>query len=199
MTAQSGGRTRQLAEASGPDELASKRIIIGCVKSFLRALAVLLLALPAALGQGLPDLGDVSQSEMSPQMERRLGESIMREIRADPSYSDDPEITDYLNNLGYRLVAASSDSRQQFDFFLIIDPQVNAFALPGGKIAVYTGIFSVARTEAGLAAVMGHEVVHALARHGADAGPAVRATGSGCRSAPSCGRRRARGLQPACS
>ena len=91
MTAQAGGRTRQLAGAAGSDELATKPIIIDCVKSFFRALAVLLLALPAALGQGLPDLGDVSQSEMSPQMERRLGESIMREIRADPSYSDDPE------------------------------------------------------------------------------------------------------------
>ena len=45
---------------------------------------------------------------------------------------------------------------------------MNAFALPGGKIAVYTGIFPVARTEAGLAAVLGHEVVHALARHGAE-------------------------------
>ncbi|MBI3357052.1 MAG: M48 family metallopeptidase, partial [Nitrospirae bacterium] len=48
------------------------------------------------------------------------------------------------------------------------DKTMNAFALPGGKIAVYTGIFPVAKTEAGLAAVMGHEVVHALARHGAE-------------------------------
>ena len=63
MTAQSGGHTRQLAGAAGSDELATKPIIIGCVKSFLRALAVLLLALPAALGQGLPDLGDVSDEE----------------------------------------------------------------------------------------------------------------------------------------
>jgi predicted Zn-dependent protease len=48
------------------------------------------------------------------------------------------------------------------------DKTMNAFALPGGKIAVYTGIFPVAKTEAGLAAVMGHEVVHALARHGGE-------------------------------
>ena len=165
MTAQAGGRTRQLAGAAGSDELATKPIIIGCVKSFLRALAVLLLALPAALGQGLPDLGDVSQSEMSPQMERRLGESIMREIRADPSYSDDPEITDYLNNLGYRLVAASSDSRQQFDFFLIIDPQVNAFALPGGFIGINSGLILTAQSESELAGVVSHEVAHVTQRH----------------------------------
>ncbi len=60
---------------------------------------------------------------------------------------------------------------QQFQWEVTVikdDKTMNAFALPGGKIAVYTGIFSVAKTEAGLAAVMGHEVVHALARHGAE-------------------------------
>src|SRR4051812_11155256 len=90
------------------------------VKYVIRTLALLLWALPAAVGQGLPDLGDVSQGDLSPQMERRLGENVMREIRADPSFSDDAEITDYLNNLGYKLVAASADSRQQFNFFLIV-------------------------------------------------------------------------------
>ena len=102
-------------------------------------------ALPVALGQGLPDLGDVSQGDMSPQMERRLGESIMREIRAAPSYSDDAEVTDYLNALGYKLVAASADSRQQFTFFLIMDPQVNAFALPGGFVGINSGLMLTAQ------------------------------------------------------
>ena len=85
----------------------------------LLILAIVLCAAPAVLGQQLPDLGDASQSELSPQVERRLGESIMREVRADRSYSDDAEITDYLNTLGYKLVAASSDSRQEFNFFLL--------------------------------------------------------------------------------
>ena len=82
------------------------------------------------MGQGLPDLGDASESDLSLIEERRIGESIMREIRADRTYSNDPEVTDYLNTLGHRLVLASSESRQEFDFFLILDPQVNAFALP---------------------------------------------------------------------
>ena len=120
---------------------------------------------PAALGQGLPDLGDVSQSELSPQTERRLGESIMREIRADRSYSDDAEITDYLNTLGYKLVAASADSRQEFNFFLIMDPQVNAFALPGGFVGINSGLILTAQSESELAGVVSHEVAHVTQRH----------------------------------
>jgi predicted Zn-dependent protease len=126
---------------------------------------MLLCTLPSALGQGLPDLGDVSQSDMSPQTERRLGVSIMREIRADPSYSDDAEITDYLNTLGYKLVAASADSRQEFNFFLVMDPQVNAFALPGGFVGINSGLILTAQSESELAGVVSHEVAHVTQRH----------------------------------
>src|SRR3954464_14306138 len=135
------------------------------VKYVIRALALLFCALPMAVGQGLPDLGDVSQGDLSPQMERRLGENIMREIRADATYSDDAEVTDYLNNLGYRLVAASADSRQQFNFFLIIDPQVNAFALPGGFVGINSGLILTAQSESELAGVVSHEVAHVTQRH----------------------------------
>ena len=128
-------------------------------------LAIVLCTAPAAPGQGLPDLGDVSQSELSPQTERRLGESIMREVRADRSYSDDAEITDYLNTLGYKLVAASADSRQEFNFFLIADPQVNAFALPGGFVGINSGLILTAQSESELAGVVSHEVAHVTQRH----------------------------------
>ncbi len=135
------------------------------MKPFNLLFILVLLAVPAALGEGLPDLGDVSQSELSPLQERRLGESIMREIRADRSYSDDAEITDYLNALGYRLVAASPDSRQEFNFFLILDPQVNAFALPGGFIGVNSGLLLTAQSESELAGVLSHEIAHVTQRH----------------------------------
>ena len=127
--------------------------------------ALVLLAIPAAMGQGLPDLGDVSQSEMSPLQERRLGESVMREIRADSSYSDDPEIADYLNSLGNTLAAASPDSRQEFNFFLILDTQINAFALPGGFIGVNSGLLLTAQSESELAGVLSHEIGHVVQRH----------------------------------
>ena len=102
---------------------------------------------------------------MSPLQERRFGEGIMREIRTDPSYSDDPEITDYLNSLGNKLVAASPESRREFHFFLILDPQINAFALPGGYIGVNSGLLLLAQSESELAGVMSHEIGHVVQRH----------------------------------
>ena len=128
-------------------------------------LAFVLLAIPGAFGQGLPDLGDVSQSEFSPVQERRLGEGIMREIRADRSYSDDAEVAHYLNTLGYRLVSAGGESRQEFDFFLMVDPQINAFALPGGFIGVNSGLILAAQSESELASVLSHEIAHVTQHH----------------------------------
>ena len=135
------------------------------MKSINLLLAFALLAIPGAFGQGLPDLGDVSQSEFSPLQERRLGEGIMREIRADRSYSDDAEIAHYLNTLGYRLVSAGGESRQEFEFFLIVDPQVNAFALPGGFIGVNSGLIVAAQSESELASVLSHEIAHVTQHH----------------------------------
>src|SRR5690348_15823337 len=109
-------------------------------------LILILFAVPQALAEGLPDLGDVAQSDFSPLQERRLGESIMREIRADRSFYDDAEATDYINTLGERLVSHSSDSRQNFDFFLILDQQINAFALPGGFVGVNSGLLLSAQS-----------------------------------------------------
>ncbi|MDP2706246.1 MAG: M48 family metalloprotease, partial [Burkholderiales bacterium] len=135
------------------------------MKSINLLLACALLAVPAVFGQRLPDLGDVSQSEFSPLQERRLGEGIMREIRADRSYSDDAEISHYLNALGYRLVSAGGETRQEFDFFLILDPQVNAFALPGGFIGVNAGLILAAQSESELASVVAHEIAHVTQKH----------------------------------
>src|SRR5688572_24874981 len=132
----------------------------------LRAfLMVMLLALPSALAQGLPELGDPSQAGFTPAQERRLGESIMREIRADRSYLDDAEATEYLSNLGHRLAARSPDARQAFEFFLLRDPQINAFALPGGYIGVNTGLLLAAQSESEVASVLAHEIAHVTQRH----------------------------------
>jgi predicted Zn-dependent protease len=89
----------------------------------------------------------------------------MREIRADPSYYDDAEATDYINTLGNRLVAHSSEARQDFEFFLIRDPQINAFALPGGFVGVNTGLIFSAQGESELASVLAHEIAHVTQRH----------------------------------
>lgn len=128
-------------------------------------LAAALVASGAVLASSLPDLGDVSQAGFSPAQERQLGESIMREIRADPSYFDDAEAADYINNVGNRIASLAPGARQEFEFFLIRDTQINAFALPGGFIGVNTGLILAAQSESEMAGVVAHEVAHVTQRH----------------------------------
>lgn len=134
-----------------------------------RSFALLLslsLAMPAPAAVNLPDLGDVAASELSPQAERHLGESVIRQIRwHDAAYLDDPEVEGYLNRLGRRLVAASRAPDQDFEFFAVKDPTLNAFALPGGYIGVHTGLILAAESESELASVLGHEIGHVTQRH----------------------------------
>jgi predicted Zn-dependent protease len=118
-----------------------------------------------ARAQGLPDLGDESQALMTPAQERKLGESVVRQIRASGAYLDDPEVNDYLNDLGHRLVAARPESSWDFEFFAIADPAINAFALPGGFVGVNMGLILLTQTESELAAVLGHEISHVTQHH----------------------------------
>jgi predicted Zn-dependent protease len=134
------------------------------VKFLPALLAAALLCLPVRAAD-LPELGDASQSVLSPQQERQLGEQIMREIRGSPQYMDDPNVTDYINALGYRLVANCPNPQQPFQFFLIDDPSINAFALPGGFVGVHTGLIVTAQSESELAAVLAHEISHVTQRH----------------------------------
>ena len=122
-------------------------------------------SLPAQLPAQLPDLGDSSQSNFSPAQERKLGEAIMRQARAQGAFLDDPEVVDYLNELGNRLVAASRDARQDFEFFAVPETSINAFALPGGFIGVNTGLILLAQNESELASVLAQEITHVTQRH----------------------------------
>ena len=112
-----------------------------------------------------PTWATARRADVTPQVERRIGESIMREIRRDPAYVDDPEMKDYVQAIGYRLVAASGETRQDFEFFVMRDKTVNAFAMPGGFIGVHTGLLLAAQTESEFASVIGHEIAHVLQRH----------------------------------
>jgi len=119
-----------------------------------------------ALAQALPDLGSAGDVVLSPSTERRLGESIVRDIRfRDPAYLDDPEIVDYLTSFGTRLVRANPAARQDFEFFAMRDSVVNAFALPGGFVGVNTGLLTLVDSESELASVLGHEIAHVSQRH----------------------------------
>lgn len=133
----------------------------------LSAFLLLLLLQPCAvMADGLPDLGEASQADLTPAMEKRIGESTMRDIRLhEPSFMEDPEISGYLNRLGSRLVAQSSAAGQSFEFFLLKDATINAFAMPGGYIGVHTGLILAAQSESELASVLAHEISHVTQHH----------------------------------
>jgi predicted Zn-dependent protease len=137
------------------------------MRSFFTFVFVLLsgFALNAS-AHALPDLGDVvGVDDLSPAQERQLGEEIMREIRRDPAWLDDPEVEEYINRLGQRLVAASPEPGRAFEFFMVRDTMLNAFALPGGYIGVHTGLILAAESESELAGVLAHEIGHVTQRH----------------------------------
>ncbi len=119
--------------------------------------------------QDLPSLGDTDREDLSPLMERKLGEQIMRDIRRDRDYLDDAPLTEYLNNFGASLLAARPEARGEagydFFFFAVRDPMLNAFALPGGFIGVHSALILAAQSESELASVMAHEIGHVAQRH----------------------------------
>jgi beta-barrel assembly-enhancing protease len=139
-----------------------------------RRLAAVLLALVTptwlsapALAQpaGLPDLGSAANIELSPALERALGDSIIAQGRRDPSFVHDAQINQYLNEMGQRLARYASGNSPFIDVFAVLDPAFNAFALPGGYIGVNTGLIVQSDAESELAGVVAHEIAHVTQRH----------------------------------
>ncbi|OIQ79785.1 beta-barrel assembly-enhancing protease precursor [mine drainage metagenome] len=126
---------------------------------------LLLLFVPGALADGLPDLGEAAQTVMTPLEEQRIGEEIMREVATSGEIINDIEVIDYLQALGYRLASSSPDNHQFFSFFVVRDNSINAFALPGGVIGVHSGLLLAASSESELASVLSHEIGHVVQHH----------------------------------
>ena len=120
---------------------------------------------PLALADDLPDLGDVSSTVLSPLDEKKIADQIMRSVMSSEEVLYDPEITDYIQNLGMRLASNGPDKTQWFNFFVVKDNSINAFAMPGGVVGVHTGLIVAASNESELAGVMGHEIGHVVQHH----------------------------------
>ena len=133
------------------------------------------MACPPAWAQNqLPALGDPSGEDFSMATEHKLGDEIMREIRADPDYLDDPVLLEYVQSLWEPLVvqarvrgnlSADIDQRLAWETFLLRDKEVNAFALPGGFVGIYLGLIAITTTRDELASVLAHEMSHITQRH----------------------------------
>ncbi|MCI1836269.1 M48 family metalloprotease [Achromobacter sp. HNDS-1] len=142
--------------------IAQRGAIIGiCVALALPALPATAWAQPV----GLPSMGAASAADLSPALERSLGEAIMSQGRRDPTYVDDPELSQYLTTMGRKLAAFSPGAVPDVEMFGVRDPEINAFAMPGGFIGVNTGLIVSSGSESELAAVLAHEIGHVVQRH----------------------------------
>jgi predicted Zn-dependent protease len=113
----------------------------------------------------LPDLGEVSDVSMSLADEARIGRDAMRAMRQDGSVSDDAEMTKYIDDLGALMAAGAQNPDLKFTFFVVNDPGINAFSMPGGYIGVNKGLVLATQSEGELASVLGHEMAHVTQRH----------------------------------
>lgn len=131
---------------------------------FCLSVSLLLLAC-----QNVPITGRTQLQLISPREEVSMGLSAYQEVLKKETLSTDQALNEKVARVGRRIAVASGRSDFQWEFKVVEDnKQANAFCLPGGKVVVYTGIMPFAHDEAGLAAVIGHEVAHAIARHGAE-------------------------------
>jgi predicted Zn-dependent protease len=136
-------------------------------KVALSALASLLVTASGAVADDikLPDMGSPADAVLSKSEEAQIGRAIMAQIRLTGAVVEDPLVTEYINEVGSRIAAQTNDGSQSFKFFVIEDPNINAFALPGGFIGVHTGLLDATRNEDELAGVLAHEVAHVTQRH----------------------------------
>lgn len=141
-----------------PDGLPSPARLLG--------LAVALLSLTACAHAPYTDR--LQLMTVSEDSERAFGAAAYQTMLSNLPVSRDPVLNAVLLEVGERLAAVAARPDYQWEFALLEDPQANAFALPGGKVAVCTGLIPIAKDSGGLAAVLAHEIAHALARHGAE-------------------------------
>jgi len=113
----------------------------------------------------IPDMGSPADAILTKSTEAQIGRSIMRSIRLSGQVVEDPQINEYINEIGHRIAAQTNEGDHSFTFFVVNDSRINAFALPGGYIGVHTGLIEATRSEDELAGVLAHEVAHVTQRH----------------------------------
>ena len=134
----------------------------------LHSLGLVLVLMVVVACQTVPITGRKQLLVLSEGEEVQMGLTSYEEVLKKSKISTDPAANAQLVRVGTRIAEATGKTDYKWEFKLLEDKQVNAFCLPGGKVAVYTGILPVTRDDAGLAAVLGHEVAHAIARHGGE-------------------------------
>jgi predicted Zn-dependent protease len=132
------------------------------------ALLTLLLCLSASAQVdriNLPDMGNSAENFLSDGEEKQYAEAIIMQLRAYGVLVDDPLISAYFKDMGFRLVSASDKPDQPFTFVVLDEHRVNAFAAPGGVVALHSGLILTADNENEVAGVLAHEVAHITQLH----------------------------------
>ena len=128
-------------------------------------LLLTLLATGATSGNELPDFGSAANAALSKSRERQIGRSAMLQLRMAGVVLDDPMLTEYVSLLGSRIASHANDGEHRFEFFMVNDDAINAFAMPGGYIGINAGLILASENESELAGVFAHEVSHVTQRH----------------------------------
>jgi len=131
----------------------------------LLTLAVSLSSVAQSERIDLPDMGASANSVISKADEAEYAKALVRQMRAYEVLNEDPLISDYFEDMGYRLAATSDRPDKPFTFVVINQDIVNAFAAPGGVIALYSGLILAADDESEVAAVLAHEIAHITQQH----------------------------------
>ncbi|MFI4891168.1 MAG: M48 family metalloprotease [Steroidobacterales bacterium] len=113
----------------------------------------------------LPELGSAANAAISLEDEYGAGLMMVRTLRDSGQILEDPEVTEYMQDIGHRLSSRAEEGQHQFSYFVVRDPVINAFAVPGGFIAVNSGLLLSTRNENELAGVLAHETAHVTQRH----------------------------------
>lgn len=117
------------------------------------------------IGITLPDIGDPASEILSVNQEIELGKILLAQVNRSLPVSTDPELRNYMQSLGTRLISGGLNSDFPYYFTLIFDPRINAFAMPGGIVAINSGLLLLSGSESELASVVAHEISHVSQRH----------------------------------
>lgn len=144
----------------------NKALLPTTIKTLLASLISFSMLSTVYAANDLPKLGDAAGATLSVVKEQEIGDQIMTQIRRSNYLMTDPLVNDYIQQVGYKLVAANPDALgRSFRFFVIQENSINAFALPGGYIGIHSGLITSSQSESELASVLGHEVAHVTQRH----------------------------------
>ena len=136
------------------------------MKRIIAAILVLAHCVTAsAQNPNLPDFGSPADSVLNKSQEEQVGRGVVAQLRSAGAIMEDPLVTEYIQTLGAQLAGHANDGDQSFQFFMVDDDAINAFALPGGFIGVNAGLILASETESEVAGVLAHEVAHVTQRH----------------------------------